>query len=96
VQKAAYNPDDAEEFERAWLLLANIHVGAGKYDLAEECCSKCLKYNRSCARAWELKGMILEKEASFQTAAECYQQAWELGHHVRCPWSLPGLCFTCV
>ena len=83
MQKMAYNPADADDFERTWLLLGNIYIEAGKYDLAEECCSRCLKYNKSSARAWELKGVILEKEASFQTASDCYKKAWELSHHVR-------------
>lgn len=26
VQKIQYKPDEAEEFERAWLLLADIHI----------------------------------------------------------------------
>lgn len=91
LQKTAYNPSDAECFERTWLLLANIHIGAGKYDLAEECCSRCLKFNKSCGGAWELKGVILEKEASYQTAAECYQKSWELCSHVRA-FGVAGCC----
>lgn len=26
VQKIPYKPDEAEEFERAWLLLSDIHI----------------------------------------------------------------------
>eukprot|EP01060_Flectonema_neradi_P035676 TRINITY_DN6631_c0_g1_i3.p1 TRINITY_DN6631_c0_g1~~TRINITY_DN6631_c0_g1_i3.p1 ORF type:complete len:1319 (+),score=237.31 TRINITY_DN6631_c0_g1_i3:49-3957(+) len=37
VAKAPYNQDEADEFERAWLLLADIHIAGGKYDLAQVC-----------------------------------------------------------
>ena len=29
VQKIPYKSDEAEEFERAWLLLADIHIQVG-------------------------------------------------------------------
>jgi tetratricopeptide repeat protein 21B len=35
VSKLPYVPEDAEEFERAWLALADIHVAGGKFDLAQ-------------------------------------------------------------
>jgi tetratricopeptide repeat protein 21B len=62
VQKIQYKPDEAEEFERSWLLLADIHIQGGKYDLAQDLCQKCLKYNKSCAKAWEIMGQIMERE----------------------------------
>lgn len=30
VQKIQYKPDEAEEFERSWLLLADIHIQVGR------------------------------------------------------------------
>lgn len=35
VSKLPYSPADADEFERAWLALADIHVQGGKFDLAQ-------------------------------------------------------------
>jgi hypothetical protein len=35
VSKLPYVPEDADEFERAWLALADIHVAGGKFDLAQ-------------------------------------------------------------
>jgi tetratricopeptide repeat protein 21B len=46
VQKIPYKPDEGEEFEKSWLLLADIHIQGGKFDLAQELCQKCLKYNK--------------------------------------------------
>ena len=35
IQKMAFTSEQGEEFERAWLLLANIHIQGGKFDLAQ-------------------------------------------------------------
>ena len=35
VAKLPYKPEEAEEFERAWLALADIHIQGGKFDLAQ-------------------------------------------------------------
>ncbi|MEW5298948.1 MAG: hypothetical protein WDW36_002017 [Sanguina aurantia] len=77
VQKVQYKPDEAEEFERSWLLLADIHIQGGKYDLAQDLCQKCLKYNKSCAKAWEIMGEVMEREQAYKDAAEHYENAWK-------------------
>lgn len=68
--------EEVDEFERAWLLLADIHMQGGKYDLAQDLCKRCLKYNKSCSKAWECLGQIMEREQSYQDAAEHYESAW--------------------
>jgi hypothetical protein len=35
VAKLPYNPDEADEFERAWLALADIYIAGGKFDMAQ-------------------------------------------------------------
>ena len=40
IQKMAFTSEQGEEFERAWLLLADIHIQGGKFDLAQA--SACL------------------------------------------------------
>ena len=41
-----WNPIDAEDFERSWLLLADIYIQSAKYDMAEELIKRCLRHNR--------------------------------------------------
>ncbi|KAG1671374.1 hypothetical protein FOA52_002984 [Chlamydomonas sp. UWO 241] len=77
VQKVPYKPDEHEEFEKSWLLLADIHIQGGKFDLAQDLCQKALKYNKSCARAWEYMGAVMEREQSYKDAADHYEQAWK-------------------
>lgn len=38
---------------------------------------QALKYNKSCARAWEYMGAVMEREQSYKDAAEHYEQAWK-------------------
>ena len=80
MAKMPYNQDYAEEFEKAYLMLADIYIGRGKFDLAQDLCKKCLSFNKSCAGAWELMGVIMEKEQSYKDAAECYEKSWDFEH----------------
>lgn len=80
IAKMTYSQELADEFERAYLLLADIYIQKSKFDLSEELCSRCLKYNLSCGRAWETMGVIREKEASYKDAADMYEKAWLLEH----------------
>lgn len=77
IQKMPYSVKHAENFERAWLLLAQVHIEGGKYDLAQELCRRALKYNKSSAQAWEYMGLVMEKELSYADAAEHYENAWK-------------------
>ena len=39
---------EAESFERGWLMLADVYIQAGKYDMALELLKRCLQYNQVC------------------------------------------------
>ena len=56
IAKMAFSQQSAAEFEKSWLLLADIYISNGKYDLAQDLCRRCLQYNKSCSKAWELLG----------------------------------------
>jgi tetratricopeptide repeat protein 21B len=75
--KKAYNPDFMDDFERAWLLLAEIYIQSSKYDLASALCHLAKDHNRSCGKAWEQLGLIYEKEQAYKDAASHYEKAWE-------------------
>ncbi|QDZ19093.1 tetratricopeptide repeat domain-containing protein [Chloropicon primus] len=79
ISKMNYSVDDAEAFEQAWLLLIEIYIQGGKYDLAQDLAKKCIKYNKSCGKAWEYIGIIMEKEQAYKDAADKYLRAWKLG-----------------
>lgn len=78
VAKANYNPAEDDDYERGWLLLADIYIQNGKYDLAQELLKRAIQANKSCCRAWEYMGVIFEKEQAYKDAADCYENAWKL------------------
>ncbi|KAM9802924.1 tetratricopeptide repeat protein 21B-like [Syngnathus typhle] len=80
ITKMNWNIVDAEEFEKSWLLLANIYIHSGKYDLTDDLLNRCLNYNKSCCKAYEYRGFILEKEEAFRDAALNYKLAWKYGN----------------
>ena len=41
-----WTAEEAEDFEQAWLLLADLYITAGKYDMATELLKKCLEHNK--------------------------------------------------
>ncbi|CAL4107788.1 unnamed protein product, partial [Meganyctiphanes norvegica] len=77
LTKAVWNFEDAEYLERCWLLLADIYVQTGKYDMATDLLKRVLQHNRSCMKAYEYMGFIMEKEQSYRDAAYNYEQAWK-------------------
>lgn len=43
-----------------------------KNDLAQDLCRKTLLENKSCSQAWEILGLIFEKEANYDLASDAY------------------------
>ncbi|KAM7154066.1 tetratricopeptide repeat protein 21B isoform 1-T1 [Macrochelys suwanniensis] len=80
ISKMNWNPIDAEEFEKSWLLLADIYIQSAKYDMAGELLKRCLRHNRSCCKAYEYMGYIMEKEQAYKDASVNYEMAWKYGN----------------
>ncbi|XP_047456224.1 tetratricopeptide repeat protein 21B [Mugil cephalus] len=80
IAKMNWSIIDADEFEKSWLLLADIYIHSGKYDMAVELLERCLNHNKSCCKAYEYRGYIMEKEQSFRDAALHYEMAWKYGN----------------
>lgn len=84
--KRSYNAEYADYFEKACLLLSEIWIQQGKYDLASNMCFRVKDHNRSCCKAWQHLGLIYEKEQAYRDACAHYEKAWEL-----CNQSLPSV-----
>ncbi|KAJ1188379.1 hypothetical protein NDU88_005140 [Pleurodeles waltl] len=80
ISKMNWNPIDADEFEKSWLLLADIYIQSAKYDMAGELLKRCLRHNKSCCKAYEYMGYIMEKEQAYKDAALNYEMAWKYGN----------------
>ncbi|CAE7571991.1 TTC21B [Symbiodinium sp. KB8] len=85
IVKLPYNSDQWAEFVKAWLMLADIYIASSKFDHANAWCRRALKYDASCARAWEYLGMIAERESAYRDAADMYKQAWKHDNEASAP-----------
>ena len=77
VAKATWTMADAEYLEKCWLLLGDIYIQNGKYDMATDLLKRCVQHNRSCCKAFEYLGYIMEKEQAYKDAAANYEAAWK-------------------
>ncbi len=82
MAKHSWNFEDAEYLERCWLLLADIYIQGGKFDLATELLRKVLLHNKSSTKSYEYMGFIMEKESSYKDAAQHYELAWKFSNKV--------------
>lgn len=46
IAKMNWSVVDADEFEKSWLLLADIYIQSGKYDMAGDLLKRCLRHNK--------------------------------------------------
>ncbi|XP_069503848.1 tetratricopeptide repeat protein 21A isoform X2 [Ambystoma mexicanum] len=77
LSKVNWSLSDAEVLEKSWLLLSDIYIKSAKYDIATELLNRCVQYNKSCCKAYEYLGFIMEKEQSYQDASANYELAWK-------------------
>ncbi|KAL0481696.1 tetratricopeptide repeat protein [Acrasis kona] len=71
------NEECADDFEKALLLLAEIQLSENKIEHTVELLKQALQSNESCARAWELLGLVHEKEQDYNEASISYGKAWK-------------------
>ncbi|XP_054537686.2 tetratricopeptide repeat protein 21A isoform X21 [Pan troglodytes] len=81
LAKTPWVLSEAEDLEKSWLLLADIYCQGSKFDLALELLRRCVQYNKSCYKAYEYMGFIMEKEQSYKDAVTNYKLAWKYSHH---------------
>ncbi|KAF6206423.1 hypothetical protein GE061_017656 [Apolygus lucorum] len=78
MAKHPWSLEEAEYLERCWLLLGELYIQAGSQQQASELLHRVITHNQSSAKAYELLGMIAEKEQSYVKAGQHYLQAWNL------------------
>ncbi|KAJ3302797.1 Tetratricopeptide repeat protein 21B [Kappamyces sp. JEL0829] len=78
VSKMEWSQEFGEDIEKCWILLADIYIQGGKYDLATELLNKVIAVNQSSSKAFEYLGFIMEKEQAYKDAADYYAKCWKL------------------
>lgn len=58
--------------------MADIYIQSGKFEPAQELLKRVLQYNRSCVKAYEYFGFIMDKSQSFREAIYNYEMAWKI------------------
>ncbi|XP_048122953.1 tetratricopeptide repeat protein 21B [Alosa alosa] len=84
LEPAASRVEWAREW-RTWagqLLLTDMYIKSGKYDIATKLAKHCLIHNKSCWKALEYLGYIYESEHSYRDAAVYYAEAWRYSYRV--------------
>ena len=76
VRESTWSIEDADDFEKAFILYADRAMASAKPDVAIDVLQQCLKYNRSCFKAYEYLGLMQEKDSKFQEASDNYELAW--------------------
>ncbi|XP_035271756.1 tetratricopeptide repeat protein 21B-like [Anguilla anguilla] len=82
LSKTDWSESNAEDLEKSWILLADVYIKSGKYDIAVELLKRCLLYNKSCSKAFEYLGFMMENEQSYKDAIGYYEQAWKYTNRV--------------
>ncbi|XP_028826329.1 tetratricopeptide repeat protein 21B isoform X2 [Denticeps clupeoides] len=80
--KVEWNEEFADDLESGMLLLTDIYIKSGKYDIARTLAQRCLLYNKSCCKALEYLGFMMESENSYRDAAQHYEEAWRYSNWV--------------
>uniref|UniRef100_A0A8C1C010 Tetratricopeptide repeat domain 21A n=2 Tax=Cyprinus carpio TaxID=7962 RepID=A0A8C1C010_CYPCA len=68
---------NTEDLENACLLLADMYIKTGKYTQVDKLLDSCIRHNESCSKAYEYRGLLMEREQRHSDAALQYEQAWK-------------------
>ena len=95
ISKAKFNAKWGEDSERGWLQVADFLISVDKVDLAERELERCLKYNKSSAKALELLGSVAEKKGDFNGALDMFNKSWSVSEQKDCAlgYRIAGLYF---
>lgn len=61
IAKMNWSIVDADEFEKSWLLLADIYIQSGKYDMAGDLLKRCLNHNKVRATEENMATVVLPR-----------------------------------
>ncbi|XP_073686749.1 tetratricopeptide repeat protein 21A-like [Garra rufa] len=68
---------NADDLENACLLLADMYIKMGKYTQVDKLLDSCIRNNKSCSKAYEYRGLMMENEQRYSDAALQYELAWK-------------------
>ncbi|XP_051970171.1 tetratricopeptide repeat protein 21B [Xyrauchen texanus] len=82
LTKMKWNDANADHLEYASLLLADMYIKMGKYPQVDKLLDICTRHNKSCSKAYEYRGFMMENEKRYSDAALQYELAWKYSNRV--------------
>ncbi|XP_051538517.1 tetratricopeptide repeat protein 21B [Myxocyprinus asiaticus] len=82
LTKMEWNDANTDHLENASLLLADMYIKMGKYPQVDKLLDICTRQNKSCSKAYEYQGFMMENEQRFSDAALQYELAWKYSNRV--------------
>lgn len=77
IAKTNWTFEEADYLEKSWLLLADLYLQANKFEMSTDLLRRVLEHNKSCTKAYELLGLLSEKEQNYRNATMYYDSAWK-------------------
>ncbi|XP_065115136.1 tetratricopeptide repeat protein 21B [Paramisgurnus dabryanus] len=77
-----WNDVNADYLENASLLMADMYIKMRKYSHVDKLLDNCIRHNKSCSKAYEYQGFIMENEQRYEEASLQYELAWKYTNRV--------------
>ncbi|XP_050953552.1 tetratricopeptide repeat protein 21A isoform X2 [Labeo rohita] len=77
LTRMEWSDANADDLENASLLLADMYIKMGKYTQVDKLLDSCIRNNKSCSKAYEYQGLMMENEQRNSDAALQYELAWK-------------------
>ena len=91
IAKMNWSIVDADEFEKSWLLLADIYIHSGKYDMAGDLLNRCLNHNKVSLKILSLLVWFTKQSSSHKTLLHLFWKSMLL-YNVVAAFLLTFLC----
>nr|XP_055038043.1 tetratricopeptide repeat protein 21B isoform X1 [Misgurnus anguillicaudatus] len=72
-----WNDANADYLENASLLMADMYIKMRKYSHVDKLLDNCIRHNKSCSKAYEYRGFMMENEQRYEDASLQYELAWK-------------------
>ncbi|XP_056594035.1 tetratricopeptide repeat protein 21B isoform X2 [Triplophysa dalaica] len=77
LTKMEWNDSNSDDLENASLLMADMYIKMGKYSQVDKLLQNSIRHNKSCSKAYEYQGFMMENEERYTDASLQYELAWK-------------------
>ncbi|XP_057183744.1 tetratricopeptide repeat protein 21B-like [Triplophysa rosa] len=77
LAKMEWKDSNSDDLENASLLMADMYIKMGKYSQVDKLLQNSIRHNKSCSKAYEYQGFMMENEERYTDASLQYELAWK-------------------